>query len=265
MLWVMTAGVTGRVEAVPLLQLDIVGGTYDQQTQTIVSNGPIFQLIAILTPKAGESFDPTAWYFVSAAVMPQTAPPGGSYGSFTWDDDAGPVRTVNATSQMEYGVPPIESVAIGTETVDPGDLPTHSVYPTYFTEFAFKFDASHRTNTYDTAEAAGALPSTTGQSYYHTFDLNLTALQSPIAGLHFDLYDTFFKTECAGPKKSQTCSADEDIDHFAPFSHDAQSGSSLTPPPPPPSPIPEPASLVLLASGLAISARSIRKRPASTE
>lgn len=257
---VMSAGV--RAEAVPLLQLDIVGGRYDSTTQTVVSNGPVFQLIALFTPKAGETFDQNAQYFVSAALTPE--PRSGTYGSFTWADTAGQ-RTVVATEGMEYGVPPIESALIGTEAGDPGDLPTHGIYPTYFTEFAFTFNSAQRATTYDTAEVRGGFSTNPlGASYYHIFNVNVENLGSAITSLHFDLYDSFMKTQCMGADKKKACTPDEDIDHFAPFSHDAQSGPGLTPPPQPPV-VPEPATLVLLATGLVVSARSIRRRPAAVK
>ena len=259
-----------RASAEPLLQLDIIGGHYDASTQTIVSDGPVFQLVALLTPKAGETFSASAVYYISAALSPQFGPNPSSLGSFTWNNpsDPAPTRTVVATQDMEYGTPPIETALVGTEDRDAGDLPQHSVYPTFFTEFQFSFLAANRTTTYNTADNSGQpiVNNPTGGSYYQIFDLNVSNLSTQVASLHFDLYDSILKTECMGPNKRRTCSYDEDIDHFAPFSHDAQSGPRIPPPPPPPPPppvIPEPASLVLLATGLAISARSLRRRPQS--
>lgn len=237
-------------EAVPMLQLDIVGGRYDSTTQTIVSNGPSFTLIALLTPKKTE--DLYGSYFLSAALTPQTATPGGTLGTFAVNG-----TTFAATSDMTYGVPPIEDTGASH---DGGDLGGHSIYPTYFREFEFAFvqngaltPGTQHAATYNTALTPGG-PSAGYGSLYRSFTVS-TNFQAGYS-LHFDLYDAFFRTTCSGPNRTRVCTSDEDIDHFAPFSHDAESGPAGSVPA-----VPEPATLALLATGLAFSARKLRRRP----
>ena len=136
-----------RSEAVPVLQLDIVGGYYDSATQTIMSNGPDFTLVALLTPK--KPGDLLGSYFVSVALTPQTPQPGGDFGSFSWNG-----TPYAATAGMYYGTPPIEDSGLAH---DGGDLGQHSIYPTYFREFEFSFESpeTQAAQTYNTADDPG--------------------------------------------------------------------------------------------------------------
>ena len=103
-------------EAYPVLQLDMAGGVYDPITETIVAQSGQFTLYAILTPQTGATAaDVTALlntnFYVSVALTPQTAPPGGSLGSFSFGPQGGTQTTVNATTAMTYGVPALETTA----------------------------------------------------------------------------------------------------------------------------------------------------------
>jgi hypothetical protein len=99
---VVCVGAASRVEAYPLLQLDIVGGTYDRETATIVSDGDTFMLLARLTPEPNT--DPAAslaeTYYISAVVSPQVGPIGSTIGSFTYDGD-----TYRDTGDIAGGTP----------------------------------------------------------------------------------------------------------------------------------------------------------------
>ena len=217
--------------AYPILQLDILGGHYDPVTETIVSDGPTFTLVAILTPKANVPLSTymNDTFYISAALSPKTGPTDSSLGSFSWEG-----TNYLVTEDMTYGSPPLETFIAAT---DPGDLAGHGVYPTFYTEFGFQFDTNQRTTSYNSQDDPGGLAptsATTGISYFQTF--NITSSLIGDNTLHFDLYNSYV----AGCKKSGTCSLDEDVALFAPFSHDAQSSQS----------VPEPGALMALFAGL---------------
>lgn len=228
--------------ALPVLQLDIVGGHYDPTTQTIISGGPVFTLVAVFTPPPGTSQQRinramAETVYISAAVNPATGPVDRSLGTFSFNG-----QTTRVTEDMEYGTPPVERFG-NDQGSDPGDLGTHDIFPTYFTEFAFNFTAANRTTEYNTATHTGGLnPDPNGTAYYQTFAVDTRGLD-PDYVMHFDMYNETFRACSRAPVPC----VDTDVDRFAPFAKDAQSA-----------PVPEPASLLLLGS--AIAAGVIRKR-----
>lgn len=210
--------------ALPTLQLDIAGGRYNHTTDTIVTSNDVFTLYALLSPSQYNTLGDT--YYISAAVTPQVDTPQ-DLGSFTFNGS-----TVNITSDMSYGVPPLEEIL----TSDRGDMPTHGIFPTYFKEFGFQFDSANRIATYNSQNRAIAgtaintAYSSTGGMYFAAFDLDVSTL-SPGYELHFDLYNTTFNKY----------TGDVDITKFAPFSHDAETTSTS---------VPEPGTLLLMGTGL---------------
>jgi hypothetical protein len=250
---------SGTAEAVPLLQLDIIGGVYDEATQTIVSQGPSFQLVAVLSPGGSKGNNPNQaddtsvadllanTYYISAAMTPQVGPAGTTSGSFAFNGS-----TVNATGGMDYGIPPLDDYDANNDA----HLAPHDIFPTYFSEFSFQFDAANRTTRYNTELDAGQGPiaNSLGTSYYQLFTVDTGGLDAPFQ-LHFDLYDIEVRRQ-AQCRRNQACTPEDlDAGKFAPFSHDAESGEG-------PPPVPEPATLLLTLGGIAAVARlRARKSP----
>lgn len=210
--------------ALPTLQLDIAGGRYNHTTDTIVTANDVFTLYALLSPNRYNALSDT--YYISAAVTPQVHTPQ-SLGSFAFNGS-----TVNITSGMDYGVPPLEAI-LGS---DRGDMPTHGIFPTYFKQFEFQFNSANSIESYnseDRARSGSSIDtaySSTGEMYFAAFDLDVSSL-SPGYELHFDLYNTTLNKY----------TGDVDITKFAPFSHDAETSSTS---------VPEPGTLLLMGSGL---------------
>jgi len=230
--------VATRANAVPSLQLDIFGGHYDTTTETIVADSNSFSVYAYLVPASSSLLTDT--YYLSMALVPPTSVPG-NYGSFTYNS-----TVMNVTGSMTYGTPPLDTVLAGA-SYDPGDLPKHGVYPTYFYEQSFKFSSSPQSALYNTAEHAGWGPQTGTGMYYAKFDINISGLSAG-HGIHFDLYNEKLVEKC----KKNTCTAtDIDVNQFAPFSHDAEGNTT---------PVPEPETYAMLLAGLGLMGFVIRRR-----
>ena len=220
--------------AVPQLQLDIAGGTYDSVTQTVMAGSNSFSLYAYSLSLPGN-------FFLSMALVP-TSTAAGDYGSFTVNGS-----TVAVTSGMTFGTPPLETILGGAAT-DPGDLPSHGVFPTYFTEQMFTFSASNQSGVYNTQDNAGSGPQAGTGMYFARFDFDISNLSLGY-GLHFDLYNETLISAC----KNRNCTlGDIDVNKFAPFSHDAQ-GMVTTP-------VPEPETYAMLLAGLGLLGFEARRR-----
>jgi hypothetical protein len=239
--------------AIPNLQLDILNGTYNNHSETIVATSDPFTLYAYLIP--GLKTSSTDTYYISAAVFPKVGQNGADLGSFTFDN-----VPINVTGDMVYGNPPLETYE--TQLKDPGDLGSHGIFPTYFVQFAFHFDSNNLADAYNTAKhpGQGPTPNLNGAMYYESFLVDTSNLADHYF-IHFDLYNTKSIQEtkkiclddtrrCSKEGDRKDCvyvvlGYDVDIRDFAPFSHDAQSGDGCDH-----HKVPEPETLLLLGCGL---------------
>ncbi|MBI4684844.1 MAG: choice-of-anchor N protein [Nitrospirae bacterium] len=223
----LVLGIAGIAGAIPVLQLDIENGTYNTLTETIVATTNPFNLFTYLLPDKKGKNTTSDTYYLSMAVIPKTdmtAPDLGSF-SFTYN---GITHTINVTSDMTYGTPPIEIYSGNPDH----DLPGHGIFDTYFYEFAFQFDPNTWVTPYNTAPTDPEPDNTGDKMYKRIFNIDTTNLESGYF-IHFDLYNTNIDDPNTGE--------DRDATKFAPFSHDAESNGHK---------VPEPNTLLLLGSGL---------------
>jgi hypothetical protein len=168
---ILAIGMASPVFAIPDLQLDINNGTYvGGSEESTITTQNLFTLQALLGVADG---DLSRTYYISIALSPTTAQPGGSFGSIVF---AG--QTINVTADMTFGTPPVDSSL--------SDIGGHGVYETYYKEIAFTFDAGTKVPYYNVA--TGALQA--GQeAYIKSFDVDISGLSST-KEVHFDLYAT---------------------------------------------------------------------------
>lgn len=236
-----------QAKAVPFIQLDVIGGSYDQETETIISNESDATIIALATPRgtytAADVLSSTS--FLSIAALKDNGDAVSLSDLFgTLIDIEGVAITEN---DFWVGTPPIES---GDNTLGP-----HGVYDTAFAEFMFQFASGNTTSTYNSEDAAGASTLYDGGSgsFFKTFNVSISQLAAGI-NLHFDLYTTK-NVEGGGPER----------DKFAPYSHDAELRLALSPETELDSiQVPEPDSIIIFVSALLIIVTSsIRSRSLS--
>jgi hypothetical protein len=249
------AGLVGVVstnaEAVPVLQLDMAGGTYDSRSQTVVAGGDQFTLFAMFQPKSDWStadinYFLNTTYYISVALTPSIGSNPANLGSFNFGAAGGPQTTVGVTGDMTYGTPPLEVFAL-MQGDDPGDLGGHGIYPTYFREFAFRFQPTSRANAYDSAVTQGGpTANPNGTAFYAAFTGDKSLMQDGYE-LHFDLYSTMIKT--CGTTGNPGC-IDVDIDLHAAFNRDAETRAS----------VPEPATGLAMLVGVGAAAFVRRRR-----
>lgn len=222
--------------AVPVLQLDIGGGFY--QDGSIVTTGDSFTVYAYATPSGNTSESDIlgTTYYLAIALTPMTGPDDLALGSFDLDG-----TSVDATGDMMYGVPPLEADL--SALTDPGDLQDHGIYETFFYEQAFTFDPTMTSAVYNTQDEAGSGPQAGTGMFYVGFEIDAANLD-PSVGLHFDLYSETLRYQAASGSIT-----DIDRDEFAPFSHDAGTVA-----------VPEPSAALVFAAGSLLVGSSIRRR-----
>lgn len=232
--------------AVPTLQLNIAGGTYDSATQTIMASTNSFSLYAYGLASGNNAVSLTEKFYISMALVPATNAPG-SFGSFTVNG-----ASINVTSDMTYGTAPIEGIS-SLQGHDSSDLSQHGIFPTYFAEkqFTFSSPSTQQSGIFNTQDHAGWGPQAGTGMYYQRFDFNIAGLASGL-GLHFDLYNETIRV-CG---KGGNCTpGDVDVNKFAPFSHDAQGMVTA---------IPEPETYAMLLAGLGLLGFAARRRKLKT-
>jgi hypothetical protein len=205
--------------AIPTLQLDIGGGTYVDGTT--IANAKTFDVYALLNPDSDSTL--SGLYRISAALYPKTADssPAPSVGTFSFNG-----VTYNVAADMAWGRPPdallADTTAIGS------DLAPHGIFDTYFMEFNVVFDANNQCLVYNVQDNPGdPVAAANSGFYWQSFAVDVNGLDAGY-GIHFDLYQVAAGTAGeTGARVKGDQILTTDMVEFAPFSHDAESSTSV--------------------------------------
>ncbi|MBK8959722.1 MAG: hypothetical protein IPM80_15185 [Proteobacteria bacterium] len=153
------------------------------------------------------------------ALTPSVAEtnPAPDFGSFTYDIGGGPVL-VNVTGDMLYGADRVAPMA---------EIAARHL-PDLFHQGRFVLARRWVWGGGGGGGGGGPAPGDTSTMFFKKIALDLTNLTGG-KQLHFDLYDEVFRTQNCNPNDTAcdpTLVVDIDAGINAPFSHDAQSGSS---------------------------------------
>ena len=239
---------TTGASAVPFLQLDTVGGSYDPNHQDSVITGDSYTIRALQWDLNDGSFDNGIFYLAIALTQDDSGEPSGvpqvspspDYGTISVNG-----TSFHVTADMDYGKPPTDIV----DGKPDGNLGGHGIYDTYYLEYDFNFDDSNMIAAYDAETDSSA----SGNLYFVDFDIDVSLLD-PQFSLHFDLYNLV-----------DDLADNRQVDQAAPFSHDASGypgdggdgtdgGDSCNPEDPfDPCEVPEPKTLWLFALALLVT------------